>query len=376
MQVGLVTACYKPVLNGVTRMVDLYRQHLERSGHQVTIFTLGRPDPAGDDPRVIRSPGLPLGSTGYYAAAGYNKKTQAALRRMDILHAHHLFMSVELAGRYANSPIVYTNHTRYDLYMSAYTPLPSPAAVWLMRRLWPHMTRHCNAIIAPSSRLRDLIRHFGVTRPVTVIPNGIDLAPFHHPAAPRTKADLGIPAGACLLVFVGRLSAEKSVTGLLQAFTQAAEHQGNLHLLLVGSGPQAETLKKQAHAGGVAGRVHFLGPVPYAQVGNILAAGDAFVTASISEVHPLTVMEALAAGLPVIAIDSPGIDEVVVSGRNGILASDSTHLAEAITSLAANRQHMETMGAAGRADSQRFDIRHTVQQTVDLYEQLLAGANP
>jgi len=376
LQIGLVTACYKPVKNGVTRMVDLYRQHLEKQGHQVTIFTLGRPDPAGDDPQVVRSPGLPLRNTGYYLTAGYDQKTRALLRRMDILHGHHLFMSVELAHRYADCPIVYTNHTRYDYYMAHYTPLPQGAANSLMRWLWPRMTRCCRAVIAPTTQLRDVLRRFGVTRPVTVIPNGIDLAPFHHPAAPLTKADLGIPAGTCLLIYVGRLSAEKNVAGLVQQFGQAAGRQRNLHLLLIGSGPQAGLLARQAAKEGLTGRVHYHGPVPYGQVSNILAAADAFVTASTTEVHPLSVMEAMAAGLPVAAINSPGLQDLVIPGRNGILARDPAHLAEAICALVADPRRMRAMGAAGRADSHRYDIRHTVEQTVNLYTKVLSGTSP
>ncbi len=376
LQIGLVTACYKPVLNGVTRMVDLYRQHLEHMGHRVTIFTLGRPDPAGDDSQVIRSPALPLRQTGYYVATGYNRKMQALLHRMDILHAHHLFMSVELARRYATGPIVYTNHTRYDYYMAHYTPLPQRVANTIMRWLWPRMTRQCRAVIAPTTQLRDVLRRFGVTQPVAVIPNGIDLAPFHHPPHPCGKADWGVPAGACLFVYVGRLAAEKNVIGLLQQFAQAAGQRDNLHLLLVGSGPQADLLARQAAAGGIAGQVHFHGPAPYAQVGNILAAADAFVSASTTEVHPLTVIEAQAAGLPVVAVAAPGMQEMVVSGRNGVLAQDLAGLAAAMVQLAGDRQQRISMSATGRMDSCHYDIRHTVEQTVHLYTKVLAGGTP
>ena len=147
MRIGMTTACYKPVINGVTRMVSLYKQALEALGHEVYVFTLGKPDPAGEDSRVIRSPAMTLGDSGYYASFGYNREARALIQEMDMLHCHHLFMSVELAHRYANCPIVYTNHTRYDLYTGTYSPLPQPAADALMRRIWPKFTDFADVVI-------------------------------------------------------------------------------------------------------------------------------------------------------------------------------------------------------------------------------------
>ena len=121
MRIGMVTACYKPVINGVTQMVSLYKQYLEQLRHEVTVFTLGKPDPQGDEAGVIRSPGLPLGQTGYYFGIRYTREAQSRLMTMDVLHGHHLFMSVEMAHRYSHAPLVYTNHTRYDLYAAAYS---------------------------------------------------------------------------------------------------------------------------------------------------------------------------------------------------------------------------------------------------------------
>ena len=106
MKIGMVTACYKPVINGVTRMVALYKEALEELGHEVTVFTLGEPDPAGEDANVVRSPAIPLGKTGYYATFGYNREARERLREMDIIHCHHLLMSVEMAHRYGQCPVV------------------------------------------------------------------------------------------------------------------------------------------------------------------------------------------------------------------------------------------------------------------------------
>ena len=131
------------------------------------------------------------------------------------------------------------------------------------------------------------------------------------PSKPWRRADFGIPESAVLLMFVGRLFEEKNLATLLKQFAIAADIIPDLHLGLVGRGPDAEELKELAQALGYQDQIHFYGPLDYEEIPNILAAADIFVTASISEVHPLTVIEAMAAGLPVAATRSPGVIDSV-----------------------------------------------------------------
>lgn len=370
MQVGMVTGCYKPVINGVTRMVSLYKEKLEEAGDAVTVFTLGEPDPSGEDRNVIRSPALPIGDTGYYFSFRYSKEAQERLRQMEMIHCHHLFMSVEMAHRYGNCPIVYTNHTRYDLYTGNYAPLPQPAADAIMRQIWPEFTDYCDVVITPSESVKKVMRDFGVRRRIVVIPNGIDLDPFWHPSAPRRRDEFRIPEEATLLIYTGRISSEKNLHKLLPQFALAREIVPDLHLLLVGHGPQKEKLKQQAGELQLSDCTHFAGPVPYEEVGNFLAMADAYVTASVSEVHPLSVIEGMAAGLPVAAVSSPGISDTIEPGKTGLLTSKPDGLAAAIVGLVFDRERRQRMGETAWEASKKYDIAHTVQETRALYEEL------
>ncbi len=370
MRIGMVTACYKPVINGVTRMVSLYKEHLEAAGHEVTIFTLGDPDPH-DEPGVVRSPGLMLGDYGYYISMRYTNEAQALLQEMDIIHCHHLFMSVDMAHRYGRSPIVYTNHTRYDLYTGSFISLPQPAADAIMRQIWPDFTDYADVVITPSASVRDVMLEFGVRRPIELIENGVDLRPFHNPTKPLSKTDLNMPETAVLVTYVGRLSPEKDVDILLEQFAIAKDVVPNLHLMIMGDGAARPALENQARRLGVADSVLFTGPIPYEQVGNYLAAADLFATASVTEVHPLTVIEAMAAGLPVVAISSPGIVDTVESGTCGLLTTKPAGgLAAALAGLASNDRRRQQMSQAARSKSERFSIENTVQRTLALYERL------
>ncbi len=372
MRIGMLSATYDPtVVNGAVRMVTLYRQYLEARGHEVTIFTLGEEAESDKGARIIRSPGLRLGSYGYYLSMGYSREAQALLAQMDIVHAHHLMMSVEMAHRYANCPIVYTNHTRYDLYTGTYTPLPQPAADAIMRQVWPEFTDLADVVIAPSESVRRVMTEFGVRAPIVVIENGIELEPFLNPRRPRTKADYGLPDSARLLLYVGRIAVEKNLRVLLEQFAGAHQLVPDLYLALIGKGPNADELRRYAEELELGTSVQFRGAVAYDEIPDWLAAADAFVTASTSEVHPLTVIEAMAAGKPVAAIQSPGISDSVESGVTGYLAPTAESLDAAIVALMTDPARARAMGEAARQASARFDINRTVDASVELYEELL-----
>ncbi len=379
MRIGMVTACYKPVINGVTQMVSLYKQVLEQLGHEVTVFTLGKPDPHGDEAGVVRSPGLPLGQTGYYFGIRYTQEAQSRLMQMEVLHCHHLLMSVEMAHRYAHAPIVYTNHTRYDLYAAAYSHLPLSTTNLLLRRVWPALANLGDVVIAPSHGAKQVLQAYGIRAPIEVIANGIELERFLTPSRPHTKQELGLSGSALLLVFVGRLAREKNLDVLLEQFGQvrdaAAGTGREVHLLLIGDGPLRRTIPTWREQRGLTGAVHLLGAVSYEETANWLAAADLFITASISEIHPLTLIEAMAAGLPVVAVHSPGISDTVQPGLTGLLADRPDQLAETAMPLVIDESCRQAMGAAARIASQQFDIRQTVAHTLALYERLLAGQN-
>lgn len=370
MRIGMVTAVYKPVINGVTRMISLYREHLEAAGHEVYIFTLGDPHP-DDEERVIRSPGYMVGDYGYHLTMRYTREAQALMQQMDIIHSHHLFMSVELAHRYGRCPIVYTNHTRYDLYAGAYTSLPRSASDAIMRQVWPDFTDYADVVVAPSASVRRVMQEFGVRRPIEVIENGVELRPFLNPSHPLTKAELGIPDTAVLLIYVGRLSPEKNLDRLLEQFAIARDIVPDLRLMLVGKGVIQEALEKQIQESSLENDVLFPGAVPFDQVPSYMAAADLFVTASVTEVHPLTVIEAMAAGLPVVAVSSPGIVDTVTHGETGLLTTRlDGGLAAAVVGLAMNPVRRQKMGQQARKASQPYAIENTVAKTLALYEKL------
>jgi len=217
-----------------------------------------------------------------------------------------------------------------------------------------------------------VLQELGVTCHIEVIPNGVDVAQFQRPAAPLSKRDLGLPDHTLVAITVGRLGPEKNLYFLLRAFAHIADEAPDLHLVVIGGGPEEEQLGKTVHLLGLAPRVHMVGEVPYEEVSNWLAMGDFFAFASVSESHPLVVLEALAAGLPVLGIPCPGVENTVVDGLNGLLSPEDTEaFAARMRRLATEADLRARLSAGARETCGQYDIHRTSATLLAHYERLV-----
>jgi glycosyltransferase involved in cell wall biosynthesis len=297
---------------------------------------------------------------------------------MDLVHVHHPFLSGSLALRYARArgiPVVYTNHTRFDLYAQHYMPAFVPDAVGMafLKTYLPSFCKKCDLVISPSAGIEVVMRDLGVEAPIKVIPNGVEIEPFSNPAKRLTRAEVGLPDDAVVLMYLGRLSPEKGLTTLLRAFLGVAGAVPGVVLALVGDGPDAEALREQAAQAGLGERVKFLGKVDYADVPAYYKLADAFVTASETEVHPLSLIEAMAAGLPALGIISPGVADTVVDGVNGLLSTpDVAAFTAKLMLLVTNTEARRQMAARAAEDAKQYDIQRTAAVVLEQYEALVA----
>lgn len=374
MKIGMLTDVYKPVINGITNFCSLCKKEMEEAGHQVTIFTFGQPDQPSQEPGIVRSPAIPLSDTGYHFSLLYSREARELIQTMDILHTHHPFISGRLATRYGhqyNLPIVFTNHTRYDLYAQAYLPLVPPVLTnILLESFLPSFTTLCDLVIAPSASIKKVLFDLGVKKEIHVVPNGIDISRYRGQTIRKQRSELGIPEDAIVIVYCGRLAVEKNLEMLIHAFKGASLAAPEAHLVIIGSGPAEFELKEQAL--GIP-RIHFIGHVDYDSVPAYLSGADVFATTSITEVHPLSVIEALATGLPVVAIRSPGIVDTVRHGIDGYLVdNDLSEFTAMLVRIMLEPERRAEMAKSAFERSQEFDIRTTVKTLLGLYERVIA----
>jgi len=382
MKIGMMVDSYKPYVSGITNYVDLNKRYLEMGGHEVYVFTFGDLENNNNEPRVIYSKGVPLADSGFYLSTRYSSAARKLLQSMDIVHVHHPFLSGRLALRYCRPPqipIVFTNHSRYDLYAQAYLPMmPEDLSLGLLQTYMPSFCEAVDLVIAPSAGMEKVLRQFNVGGPIAVIPNGVELKNFHQ-ANPLSRAELGYKENDILLVYAGRIAPEKNLPFLIKSFAGIAEALPNTYLLLIGSGIQQseEEIRNLVSDLELTGRIRLTGRVAYEELPAYLAMSDIFVTASITEVHPLSVIEAMGAGLPVMGIHSVGVGDTVLDGVTGLLAThDQPAFTAKLTRLCLDSNLRAQMCKSAREFSSAYAIERTTSLMLDQYEKLKSDYKP
>lgn len=381
MRIGMMADVYKPHISGVTNYIALNKQHLERLGHSVYVFTFSAEGYEDDEDHIIRSPGKALLDTGIYFNLRYTPEARRRLQTMDVVHVHHPFLSGPLALLYCKRrgiPVIFTNHTRYDLYAQVYLPgMPEVIGTAALQAYLPSFCRSCDLVISPSAGMREVMISLGVDAPIEVAPNGVDLAPFQNPCEPISREELGFTSEDVIWLYVGRLGPEKNLTFLLRSFAGAAQAFENLRLALIGDGPERDNLQDQVEHAGLSERVRFLGSIPYTDIPRYMAMADAFVTASVTEVHPLTVIEAMAAGLPVLGIQSPGVGDTVIDGETGYLVAEEDDIASftaKMVRLSVDGEARRQMAANAREAAKPYAIENTSRQMLAHYQRVVRQA--
>lgn len=211
------------------------------------------------------------------------------------------------------------------------------------------------------------------TKPCRVIPNGIPTGEYARPRISRNewRAKQGFADSSVLFVCVARFAEQKNHALLLNAFAEGPAADPNAHLVLVGDGPLRSRLEAQARQLGVANKTHFLGL--RTDIPETLGAMDVFVLSSDWEGNPLSVMEAMAAGLPIVSTAVGGVPALVSNGKEGFLEKqgDTRGFANSMSALLKSPETRHSMGAAAaRRARENFDLSVMVQQYEDLYERL------
>jgi glycosyltransferase involved in cell wall biosynthesis len=206
---------------------------------------------------------------------------------------------------------------------------------------------------------------------ITVVPNGLSCDPVPLEKAAAMRAEFGIALDAPLLVCVARLEKEKDVSGLLAAFREVRERVPEARALVVGEGSQRQSLEAAAQTLGIADAVQFTGFREDARTA--IAAADVFVLPSPAEPFGLVLLEAMALGKAVVAIEAGGPREIVIAGETGILVppADSAALAEALGRLLSSPEERQRMGDAGK---RRYEDCFTTQQMAQRTQAVYAQA--
>jgi len=271
------------------------------------------------------------------------------------------------AARRASVPIVVASRRSLGIFKAA-----KPHYLWLERLT----NRRTNLLVANSKAVKqDVIAREGVPAArIRVVYNGIDVERYERQASPQLRAELGIPSGVRVVAVVANLIHYKGHRFLLMAFQRIRASRAGAVLLLAGDGPCRPDLERQAAELGIVETVRFLGT--RRDIPELLAVSDVAVLPSLEEGFPNAVLEAMAAGRPVVASAVGGIPEAVVHGETGLLVppGDPAALAEAIMDVLGDPPRAERMGRAGKLQvNARFGMGRMVAETEAIYEDLLGA---
>jgi 1,2-diacylglycerol 3-alpha-glucosyltransferase len=383
MRILMLTNTYPPVVSGVARSIVAFEEEYARRGHEVRVIA---PDADALDEQedgVVRVPAiqhfngsdfpLPVPSPGLVAATVDEFQP-------DVIHAHHPFFMGSTALRLARSqavPLVFTHHTMWDQY-THYVSAELPAASRFISSLTAGYANLCEAVIAPSQSVADLLRERGVETRIEIIPTGVDVPRYARGNGEAFRQQHQIPSDAFVVGYVGRLAPEKNLPFLAEAVAKFMNGHPAAHFLVVGAGPSDEEIRAALAAASVSDRLHLAGVCEGQTLIDAYHALDVFAFASQTETQGMVLTEAMAAGKPVIALDGPGVRDVVQDRVNGRLISSENHqlFAPALQWLASRPQRKRSaLASAARRTAERFSMPRQARRSLALYESLIAAAN-
>lgn len=376
LRIGLFTDTYAPQINGVSISLQLISEGLKKRGHQVTIFAPRFPGYKDDEPNVMRLPSLKYLNNPpiYVAVLGTPRSTWSLTRRhFDVLHAHSpasVGLLAYLTASTKRLPLIYTYHTSitdYTHYIKFIggTSLIKRTAAWFSKA----STDLGDQVVVPSPKFYRLLLNQKVKQPITIIPNGIDLSMFQtvtNPGVLRKK--LGISEEAPILLTVGRMDPEKRLDFIVDAFALLSEKVSNAHLVFAGDGSARKHVEQRANATPAKDRIHFLGMVNRADLPGILHDANVFLSASTTEVHPISVIEAIASGLPLVAVKDEAFEGMIEEDMNGYTVPlDVNIYAETVAALISDREKLERFGKHSLVLSEKYSIEGQVRALEKLY---------
>lgn len=381
MNIAIFTDCYFPVKNGVVTSIAQLKSGLEARGHRVIIFTVAAKGYQDSDSSIIRFRSFPIG-LGTELSFGLVNQVRVnrilASENIQLLHSHtefNLCISAIRAARRLNLPRVQTTHTLWEEYrhyvMNGY--LINAALVRFFARL---LFGTCRGLVAPSIKAAKYYGKLLPGIPLRVIPNGMDQQKFNQhefnaDELLKLRHRLGLDSTHAVILFVGRIGREKRVLELFQVLVPVLRARPSSRLLMVGDGPEFQELTSRCRALELEKQVICTGYVEWNAIRGIYHIADLFVTASLSEVHPMTLLEAMMCGLPVVARRDDSFLDTVNPGVNGYLVDSDAQLAEKVADLIDYEDLRKHFGQSSLRIAKEFSGERHAERMEGFYRDIL-----
>ena len=382
MRVVMVSDVYFPRINGVSTAIQTYQQALRAYGVEVNLVAPDYGSPCSEpwisrvSARVVpRDPEDRLVRWGKMHEAVEAAVDQGA----DLIHVQTPFVA-HYAGSYAarryGVPVIATYHTLFEEYLKHYAPLvPAALLRGLARRFSRRQCNSLDAVIVPSQAIHKRLLSYGVTTPMFVLPTGISLQMPPDGARQAFRARFGIDESRPVALFVGRVAHEKNIDFLLDVVALARESVPDILLLIAGEGPALSPLRQNVVDRGLQGCVQFIGYLDRrTELPACYAAADVFAFASRTETQGLVLLEAMAAGLPVVALAEMGTVDILGAHRGALVPDDNpADFSLLLTRVLRDAGLRRRLSADGRAYAAEWSDEALAGEMAQLYRRIVSG---
>lgn len=376
VRIAIFSDCYYPTVNGVVTSIKLQLEALRGLGHKVDLYCPVYPKRCEDDEFTYRMSAFPF---------PFHKAEQvtlpwppAVIRRFwrepyDVCHLQTPFNvgMMGLGAAWARGiPRVFHHHTLWEEYVD-YLPVPKKATQVASIAVCRWLAERCQGVIAPSEKVKARFADQGVSRPIAVIPTGIRGDDFRNGTA---RPELSKGEQVCL--YMGRLAHEKSLDVLVRVFARLHQERPETRFWLVGDGPARPALEQQVAEAGLSAAVRFFGFVDRMTLKDFLASAKLFLFASETETQGLVLLEAQAAGVPVVAVRASGVDEAVEHESTGFMVEpgDEEAMVAHGLRLLGDPELYEEFAQAAQKWSAGFSIEQMGESLVETYRKAIESA--
>jgi glycosyltransferase involved in cell wall biosynthesis len=377
MRIAFFTDAYLPQMNGVATTVEELRGSLVARKHKVYIVSPSYPKYKDQCKNILRLKSVRLWRNPELRVSYMfpDRILQKVLQLdVDIIHGFSGGATPSLGltlAKIKRKPYVFTYNTRWNKYTHYILngKFIRPKAMEQMVKLYCNV---CTHIIAPAEYIKEELISFGVKKPITVIPNGVNITKFKPAQNDLLKEKLGLKKSDKIALCVARVTREKSIDFLIKAFAKFSERNPNVYFVIAGDGPERKKLEKLSNRLGVHNKVIILGFVPYNEIPGIYNGADVFIFASQTETEGMVVPEAMASGLPVLAVRDRVFEQFIESGKDGILVEkDEDEFNQNLEKLLKDPKLRAEIAKNARKKIENFSLDEIAKKFEALYNQLI-----
>lgn len=385
MKIGFFTDAYTPQIDGVVKAIKLYKKSLESLSHEVFVFAPKKikseinfkfDDRVYGEKNVFRFHAInSVFVPGYPLTLPISLSATKALPKLklDIVHCHTpltLGMLGDIVALLYDVPQIFTYHTYYSEYAKYYFPSKfKNSAPKIIRKLEAFYCNRADCVIVPSAKLKRILKEMNVKTKIEILPTGIDLTEFKQYKPKEEFIKKYNLFNKKILLFVGRLGTEKNVDFLIEMLPHILTKRKDVVLLIVGDGKDKENLKKKVIKLNLERNVIFTGFLPRKETLQAFFASNIFVFASQTDTQGLVLLEAAAAGLPIVMISDPGLTSAVVDSKNGFcVKKDINQFATSCLQLLQDKNLYDIFASNSKKISKSLSQENQTKKLLEIYQ--------